>query len=445
KGALDKKTVGSMAIPVSSIDLIFQGDKPYLPSMGPMVTVPAAEFYFINKPFAADEKSFRGYVERWFYPYGMPSGDHWYSRTANALEPAWFRRLQTGLTENFNDSAFANAANIRYQDLAYQWEQNHGRPLPQRMIPRYTKQAMSETKAYWMLRAASSFLSPVPVETRSPQQFYIDLARKYRTKYGLKADTKFYNDVGADYFRYFTESTKSTNGLAPTSAGAKGYLKNKDLIDMAPDLAGVLAGPKAGDGKFNYEVYQWQLRTRKGPGSTETMREVQSPAQRIEQGQVDRGWIEYNKLADAIDVEMRRRGLTSLNSSAASDLQVFKKQKVMQIIERNPAWQQAYNSRVDNTSKWLGEANAVAWDKRLDGRTDIQGLRAYLLSREKVQEVLFQRQAQGGSASLSAQTNADLAGAWNSYLSELTGKNLLFSEIYHRYLESDDLTAMVTN
>ena len=119
--------------------------------------------------------------------------------------------------------------------------------------------------------------------------------------------------------------------------------------------------------------------------------------------------------------------------------------KVREIIERNPAWQTAYRSRTDTLSGWLNQANAVVFEPAFDGRTDMQGLRDYMVSREKVQEYLAYRLANGGSASLSAGDNADLAEAWNSYLTELTSKNLLFAEIYHRYLESDDLTVMVND
>lgn len=436
KQALAHKT--ELPIPVSSIDLILQGETPYLPSLGPLVTIPATELIYAKHPDRAEGKMFN-----WFFPFGTPTGDTIGARTSNALMPAWMRRVKTAASVGYEDSAFANSVNIRYQDIAFEWEKEHGKTVPGALVPKLTKQAEAETRAYWWLRAFASFASPVPIGDRSPHQHWIDMARKYRAKYGMDADQKFYDEVGPDFFRYFTESTRSTNGLAPTTAAAKGYLKNKELVDKAPDLAGIIAGPYSGDGDFNYEVYRWQLRTRKGPGSSETMRELQTPAERIAEGQINQGWIEYGKVATAVDAEMRARGLTSLNSNAALDLRAFKAAKVREVIERNPAWQKAYRSREDNLSGWLSQATIVASDKSMDGRTDIQGLRDYLISREKVQSVLFYRQANGGSASLSAEANADLGGAWNSYLSELTSKNLLFAEIYHRYLEGDDLTVVV--
>jgi hypothetical protein len=434
------KNGGELAIPVSSIASITLDETPFLPSVGPLVTVPAAEFYYKDRPFKSE-----GSVFKWMFPYGTPAGSNAPTRAFNAMAPAWAKRMKTALENDFNDSAYANFANIRYQDLVFAWEKEHGKKLPTRLQAKFIKQAENETQSYWFLRAASSFVMPFPLEVRSPQQFWIDQARKYRNKYGLEADRKFYDDFGADYFRFFTESTRSTNGLAPTTGAAAGYARNKRLVDRAPDLAGILAGPGAGGEDFNYEVYRWQLRTRKGPGSKEMMRELQDPVERIKAGEENQGWIEYSKLAAAVDAEMRARGLTSLNSNAAADLRQFKAEKVLEIIERNPAWQTAYRSREDRLSNWLNQADSVVFDKALDGRTDMEGLRAYLVSREKVQEVLQYRLSQGGSASLSANDNADLAGAWNSYLTELTSKNLLFAEIYHRYLEGDDLTVVVND
>jgi len=448
---------GEMAVPVSSINMVFQGDTPYIPSAGPLVTVPATEFYYKDRPFAADEDSLRGQVFRMLFPYGTPQGETAAGRVTNAMAPAWTKRLMTVLSDNFDDSAYATFASRRFTDLQYEWEQENGRPLPQRLVAKLEEQAHEQTKAWWLLRAFSSFSLPVPIEGRSPYQFWYDQAAKYRRKYGLEADRKFYEDMGADFFKFFTESSKANMGLAPTSGSTKAFQKYRDLMKQAPELASVIAGPVAQAGEFNYEAYRWQFRTRTGGAlSKGNIRDTLSPEERITENQVNRGWIEYSKLAAAVDAELRNRGLVTsgmteaqqnaaINRSAAEDLLRWKQAKVAEIIDRNPAWQEAYRSRADNLSGWLNQANTVVFDKRLDGRTDIEGLRAYMISRDKVQAMLQQRLANGLSGSLTAETNADLAGAWDSYVEELTSKNLLFAELYHRWLETDDLSVIVTD
>lgn len=432
KSALENSD--SLAIPVASLDLILQGEKPFLPSVGPLVTVPASEFYFRERPWKSETE-----VYEWLFPFGTPDGGGTAERTAKGLLPAWARRVWTAVSADFDDSAFANRANIIYQDmlLAYQQGKRDEKPTE--------AEALSATKSEYLLRAFSSFVMPAPVTPRSPHQFWLDQGRAYRDKYGIDAGDKFYEDFGADAFAYFVESSKSMNGLAPTSRSAKGYVKNKRLIDQAPELAGILAGPFGYGGEFNDAVYQWQLETRKSPLSKSNMREIKDPAERIKDVQIDRGWIEYGKLQSALDAELRRRGLTSVDNNGAEDLKFWRDQEVEGIISRNPAFSDAYQSRDQKMGNWLQQAYGVAFEKDLDGRTDIEGLRAYLISRTKMQEALQDRQANGlvESDSLSATENADLKVAWDSYTRELISQNLLFAEIWHRYLENDDLSVYI--
>jgi hypothetical protein len=95
----------------------------------------------------------------------------------------------------------------------------------------------------------------------------------------------------------------------------------------------------------------------------------------------------------------------------------------------------------------------VAFKPALDGRTDIEALRTYLISRARLQDALRQREDSGAASSDQFSydplgnpigDNADLAMAWQSYTAELTAKNPLFAEIYNRYLESDDLSTYIS-
>jgi hypothetical protein len=438
KGALDH--AGSVAVPVSSLNMVFQGEGalgPFIPSAGPLLTIPASEFYFRDRAELADADTFAGWAYRQLFPFGTPDGGSATERSLKGVAPAWARRAYTSIVEDFDDSAYANRANIIYAQMVLEWEKNgrQGRKPTQ-------GQALQAVNLEYALRGLSSFALPAPITPRSPYQFYIDQARDFRDMHGLEAEEKFYDKFGGEFFAFFTESSRSNNGLAPTSEGKVGYDRNKRLIDQAPELAGVLAGPFHGMGDYNDAVYQWQIETRKSPTTKETMREIKDPAARWQDMEISRGWVEYGKLSSALDVELRNRGLTSLQNRGAEDLKYWRDQEVEGIISRNPAWQGAYRSREDTLSTWLGQAYSVAFNPSLDGRTDIEGLRAYLISRAKMQDALQERQALGlvQSDSLSANENADLKMGWDSYLTELTGKNPLFAEIYHRYLENDDLS-----
>lgn len=444
QGALDN--AGDITIPVASLNLVLQGEKPYLPSMGPLVVYPASEFYFNDRPQLEGSA-----IYSWLYPFGVPKGDNFIDRGLNATLPAWARRAMTGSMTDFDDSAFARRVSEIGAQQLMAWEDS-GREGP-RPTP---EDAVEAAKNEYRLRAASSFFMPAPVTPRSPYQFWIDQYRQYKEKYGLDADEKFYDEYGPTYYMFAQQSTRAAGGMGPNAGEKRAYDRYKSLAQRAPDMIGVLTGPFATD-EFSDAVYQWQLSTSVSPTSSTKLRERLDPAERIKDAEISRGWVEYGKLASALDSEIRNRvaagGSAYLTASANADLAAIKSAKVREIMERNPAWQDAYNSRQEGLGDWLRQAYDVSFDSKLDGRTDIEALRAYLISRAKLQDALRQREDSGQSSSdqLSYDPlgrpvgdNADLAYAWQDYVNQLKGSNLLFGEIYTRYLEGDDLSTYIS-
>lgn len=448
KGALDN--AGDLAVSVSSLNLIFQGDVPFLPSLGPLVTMLASEFYFKDRP-----QSEGSAIYNWLYPFGQPRGGDISSRTASALLPAWMRRATTGFGEDFDDPAFARRVSEIGAQQLLAWETGG------REGPRPTAQeALDAAKHEYNLRAASSFFLPAPLTPRSPMQYWIDQYRIYKEKYGedqdYGPDERFYDDYGPEFFAFAQQATESSGGMGPNVGEKKAYDRYSSLIAQAPDMIGVLTGPFATD-EFSDSVYQWQLNTPVSPGSTEMLRERLSPAERIANTEVDRGWVEYGKLSSAIDAEIRNRvaagGSAYLTAGTNADLKAVRDAKIREIIERNPAWNDAYTSRTSELGTWLSQAYSVSFDESLDGRTDIEALRAYLIGRARLQDALRQRQDSGLSSSdqLSYDPlgnpigdNADLATAWTSWVNEAKAQNPLFAEIYNRYLEGDDLSTYIS-
>ena len=434
----------SIAVPVSSLNLITSGDMPFLPSAGPIVTYPASEFYFKDKPEL--EKSA---VYRWLYPYGVPKGSNFADRAMNTILPAYARRGFVAGTTNLDDSAFANLVSTIGAQQLYQWQKNGKqgpRPTPQ--------MALDAAKDAYRLRMASSFFLPAPLEPRSPYQHWIDMYRDYQKRYGDTADEKFYDTVGPDFFMFAQQATQGS-GMSPDISSKKAYDKYKSLADRAPDMISVLTGPYA-TGEFSDAVYQWQLDQPVSPTSDTKLRERMTPEQRLNESEISRGWVEYSKLSSVVDAELRNRvaagGSPYLTAGSNADLKAYRDQQLLVLYGRNPAWQDAYNSRSKSTAEWLTHAYDVAFDKTLDDRPDIQGLRAYLIGRARLQDTLVQRQAAGISSSRQFSfdpmgnpigDNADLYAGWMSWINEEKAKNPMFAEIYNRYLETDDLSTYI--
>lgn len=448
QGALDN--AGDIQVPVASLNLILQGDKPYLPSMGPLVTYPLSEFVFQDRPDLSESALYE-----WAYPFGQPRGGNFAERAFNTLAPAYMRRGLVWGTEDMSDPAFARRVSEIGAQQLFEWERS-GRE-GERPTER---EALEAAKNEYRLRAFSSFFLPAPVTPRSPFQFWIDQRRVYQEKYGLEADERFYQDMGPDYFMFAQQATRSIGGMGPNVGEYKAFKSYRDLAEQAPMLIGVLTGPFATD-EFSDAVYQWQLNQKVSPAASSTLRERLSPAERIAESEVSRGWVEYNMLASALDAELRNRqaagGSATITSLSNSDLAQQKALKIQEIIERNPAWQDAFNSRQSTLGAWLEQAYSVMDDERLDGRTDIEALRAYLIGRARLQDALIARAnatyaatGQRPSDQLSftetgepTGDNADLGAAWLSWVTETKAANPLFAEIYNRYLEGDDLSVYI--
>ncbi|MGZ6788338.1 MAG: hypothetical protein ACXVGN_00065 [Mycobacteriaceae bacterium] len=444
KGSLDH--AGDLTVPVASLNLILQGDMPYLPSMGPLVTYTSSELVFKDRP-ELDGTA----VYKWMFPFGTPTGDNFIERGMNSVLPAYARRGLVWGTEDMNDAAFARRVSEIGAQQIYEWEKNG------KAGPRPTeRQALEAAKNEYRLRAASSMFLPAPITPRSPFQHWIDMYRQYKARYGLEADTKFYDAVGPTYFAFAQQATESTGGMSPDVGSKKAYDKYSKLIEQAPDMAGILTGPFA-TGQFSDAVYQWQLSHRVSPASSHMIRERLSPAERIAQSEVDRGWVEYGKLASVLDAELRNRvaqgGSAYLTANSNADLKAYKDQQILELFKRNPAWQDQYVSgRTSHMGTFLKDAYSTMFDRSLDNRPDIQAFRAYLIGRAKLQDVLIQRQLSGQSSSrqfsfdpqgLPIGDNADLYAGWSSWINETKAKNPMFAEIYNRYLESDDLSIYI--
>src|SRR5690606_6400952 len=131
----------------------------------------------------------------------------------------------------------------------------------------------------------------------------------------------------------------------------------------------------------------------------------------IQQSNINRGWIEYNKLMAKIDVELQRYGLvtedavkakaaeeygvltpetlaaardTLLDSALQSNhpvalqLAAAKRREIQVIAQRNPGWEQAYYSRDAELAEWLRQAETIVEHPELENRPDIQALDEYL-------------------------------------------------------------------
>jgi hypothetical protein len=77
------------------------------------------------------------------------------------------------------------------------------------------------------------------------------------------------------------------------------------------------------------------------------------------------------------------------------------------------------------------------WMEQNGNRPVVKSAMLYIDAREKMVNALMQRDRTGGSRSLTAKSNQDLANAWDTFVAQLGAESPEFSDFYNRYFTND--------
>ena len=408
------------AIPKASLNLIFQGGAWWNPGAG----------WFVQLPMSAlvkrDPKLEKNFLTKEILPYG-PTGTGW---TDLAVQSAAARKALSIL--DVNDPQRQNLTVLVAAEENAKYDAGIREDKPS------AKEINDKVRKILLLDVASRLTLPFASNTRSPYQLFIDEFHRLRQEDPATAAEKFYNLYGNDFYIFTTSLSKNNTGIAATVEADKRAQQLSDLIAKKPEYGWFVVGD-ANSGEFSPAVYQKQREMSVAPGSTTKFRESQDPYQAIQQTNVEKGWILYNKGVNLIEAQRIARGLKSLNSKGAEDLKAAKDAFVSDLEKENPDW-------ADNRGKidmnrvvtFLRFASQVIDDPRIKDRPDMKSMSDYLAGREQVRQILASRK----SKSLDNPSNADIKDAWDTFTGELIDQDAggAFSKIYTRYLEKDDLT-----
>jgi len=218
-----------------------------------------------------------------------------------------------------------------------------------------------------------------------------------------------------------------------------------DLIAQDPDLAPLIVGDVYNSGKFSTSVYRKQMDEFLGG---ESMREKISALDAVRENQKDLGWAQYNKYITQIDAELIRSGFHSYNQAGAEPLQEMKRFLVDSLSQTNEDWFEDYGASANPSKVQLriqGMERLVQNKELMSDpmRYDLVGLAQYLAERKKLKAALNERGAQSVSFDAGGTPtgdNYDLGMQLRTLQLYLVNNNLGFSDIFHRYLEGDDLS-----
>ena len=429
-----------------STNLLVQGDPFFLPSPGPLVTMPAQVFAVrhpeLAKPGTPSEK-----VYNWLFPVGTPD-QAWKLLAPNSLQKA----LETAQA----DSAFQATESTVLMQLLGNFRLANGRAPNQREAAELRRRAQSS--ATWLQRVyvLGAMTLPANIKWLPGDQEFVEMYRKYQESYGpTDGYQKFVEDFGWEYVIYGQSLSTSTNGVPPTLAGHLDYSKNKQVIQSYPDLGRYIVSPESLQDEYLQSVYRFQQSTPTGPGRPERQRSLKDPAGNFEQADVTQGWREYGELKSYVRAELTARlgeGAT-LNQRGAEDLAEMLRVGRAMLSEKYPAWSAAYGERdtrwglnfveqfraalADMEEKDPGVYAYMPW---------LAGMRDYIELHDYVSQELEARRQAGGSGTLFSpgsdnmkpvEGNEDLAMVWNTGVSILTSQNPSFAtHIYDRALDN---------
>ena len=286
----------------------------------------------------------------------------------------------------------------------------------------------------------------------------MDKSREYKRIYGMKADEKFFDDY-PDFFSFAASLSANPTSVQSTVQATKNINKYSGLIgDLAkiePKLIGLVVNdPTTYD--FSQAAYRYLQGKRISADSPQKFLSAQSPAEAQRKNEAEKGWITYNKFADAIDEELRMRGLSSVQQSGAEDLKILKEAIVTKLsvqkdengkpivdpktgVLARTAWYDDYlDSDGSKTNRVIAGLGKILSDEKFikdnKNNTTWKSVSAYLDVRKAIAAELNTREAK----SIEAKSNLDLRLIYDGTVKKLKDDDKLgFAYLYDRFLSQD--------
>ena len=422
----------SINIPLQSLDVITQG-QPGNPGFGPFATLPA--FLLLRqRPELEDALNV-------FFPVGAPQN------ASDIFTPSALRRLNTVWRK---DELYVRSYNqmLRYETYLYNQGKRVDAPTP--------TEIKDKTNKFFFLRALTSISAPFAI---APEvDFYAQTFRRYQEEYadyrdpvtgervfGM-AEAKFLEQY-PDFFEATVSLSKNEGGLEPSLQTVRNLRKHSDLMAYAdgkgdPELIGFLADDGDNAYTFSQAAYQWQYRQGATPGGGSTYRQNRTPGELIRESNIKRGWAEFQQLEQAINAYKIQNGITDDKDDQMKVVKQAKALWIQQKAEDNLDWYSEYVSpdrakyarRADVLEKALKDKK---WMAQNGNRAVVKSMALYLEARKQLGEILKQRDAAGGSRSMDANVNADIAAAFDLFRTNLIAGSPEFEQFINRYFSND--------
>ena len=419
-------------IPLSSLDVITQGN-PGNPGFGPYATLPA---YLVLQQRPELENALQP-----FFPVGMPQS------ATDIFTPSVIRRLRTVWSQ---DELYVRSYNqmLRYETYLYNQGKRQDAPLP--------SEIESKTNKFFFLRALTSISAPFAIAPeidfyaqtfRALQAQYADYVNPQTGKreYGM-AEAKFLEQY-PDFFEATVSLSKNEGGLEPSIQTVRNLKKHSDLMALAagkgdPELMGFLANDGDEQYTFSQAAYQWQYNHGATPGAGSAYRQNRTPGDLQKEANIKRGWTEFQQLQAVIKAYQFQNGIESDSDPAMAVVKDAKSLWVQQKAQEKIDWYSEYISpdraKYERRAQILTTATKdKAWMAQNGDRPVVKNMALYLETRKVISQLLKERDAAGGSRSMDAKSNADIAEAFQLFRDNLIVGSNETEQFLNRYFAND--------
>lgn len=196
----------------------------------------------------------------------------------------------------------------------------------------------------------------------------------------------------------------------------------------------------------NYDdaAYDWQYANSAGPGLP-NFRTQRSPQSLYNDAMVAKGYNDYHSIFNAVEAQLKARGIDPSNPDIADRIRAVRTYIATEIGKDNEAFKLEWG----DSDKTKFERRANFFEGVLNDRTfmsdhkddpQVLGIAAYLALRNNIAGELMARRDQGGSRTLSADSNADLRAIYDREVQGLKDRSIAFGDWYDRYFGFDTVT-----
>ena len=419
-------------IPLASLDVITQGN-PGNPGFGPYATLPA---YLVLKQRPELENALQP-----FFPVGMPSS------AMDIFTPSVIRRLGTVWRQ---DDLYVRSYNqmLRYETYRYNQGLRQDSPLP--------SEIEDKTNKFFFLRALTAISAPFAI---APEvDFYAQTFRNLQAKYANyvdpvtgkrepgMAEAEFLKQY-PDFFEATVSLSKNEGGLEPSVQTVRNLRKHRDLMALAegkgnPELMGFLANDGDGQYTFSQAAYQWQYNKGATPGSGSAYRQNRTPGDLQKEADIKKGWAQYQQIEKLVKAYQFQNGFETEDDPGMSVAKEAKAAVIRQIGESNLSWYSEYLA--PDRAKYARRAEILdtaakdkKWMAQNGNRPVVKNMVMYLETRKVVAKLLEERKTAGGSRSMDAKSNGDIAQAFKLFRDNLIAGSNETEEFLNRYFAND--------